>query len=374
MKPKRPLVPVDATHVRDGGRLLWYAAGCNYLGLSHHPRLREAMAAALLQGPVHPGASRATTGEHAAYLGAERSLARFLGSESALLLPTGYMAAFAAMQGLAATATDVVLHPCAHACLRDATRVSGLPVVGPWDGTAPGLRRLLPRARPGSRWVVAMDGVAPAHGDVADLPGILAELPRSGWVLVDDAHGVGVLGRRGRGILEHHGVDDARVVVTGSLSKALGVAGGFVAGGRLPVDSARNSAVHVGTTSPPLAIAMGLVTSLGLLRTERWRVRALQERAAWMHARLQDVPGVQVHPASPVVACVPRDARDCARLRRGLAAAGIFPPFIRYPSAPKGGSHGFFRFALSALHEWEALERLVQVLRAVMGDRPSARR
>ena len=81
-----------------------------------------------------------------------------------------------------------------------------------------------------------------------------------------------------------------------------------------------------------------------------------------------------MHPASPVVACVPCDARDCARLRRGLAAAGIFPPFIRYPSAPKGGSRGFFRFALSALHEWEALERLVQVLRAVMGDRRSARR
>lgn len=373
MKPKRPLVPVDATHVRDGGRLLWYAAGCNYLGLSHDPRLREAMAADLLQGPVHPGASRATTGEHAAYLGAERSLARFLRTESAVILPTGYMAALAAMHGLATLATHVVVHPAAHACLRDATRVSGLPVVGPWDGTAPGLRRLRTTVPSRSRWVVAMDGVAPAHGDVADLPALLAVLARTDWLLVDDAHGVGVLGRCGRGILEHHGVGDDRVVVTGSLAKALGVWGGFVAGRRTPVDAARHSAVHVGTTSPPLALAAGVRAALGLLRKEGWRVRALQERAAWLHARLHDVPGLRVHPASPVVACVPRDARDCACLRRGLAAAGIFPPFIRYPSAPKGGSHGFFRFAVNALHDWEALERLVQVLRAVMGDHPSAR-
>lgn len=368
MKSKRPLVPVDATHVRDGGRLLWYAAGCNYLGLSHHPRLREALVASLREAPIHPGASRATTGEHAAYLAAERSLARFLRTESAVLLPTGYMAALAAMHGLATLATDVVLHPAAHACLRDATRVSGLPVVGPWDGSAAGLRCLRTTAKPRSRWVVAMDGVAPAHGEVADLPGILAQVPRTGWLLVDDAHGVGVLGRCGRGICEHHGVDDDRVVVTGSLAKALGVSGGFVAGRRTPVDAARLSAVHVGTTSPPLAWVAGVRAALGLLGRERWRVHALQERAAWMHARLHDVPGVQVHPASPVVACVPRDARESARLQRGLTAAGIFPPFIRYPSAPKGGRHGFFRFAVSAVHEWEDLECLVQVLRSISPD------
>lgn len=373
MKSKRPLVPVDATHVRDGGRLLWYAAGCNYLGLSHHPSLREALVDALSHAPIHPGASRATTGEHAAYLGAERSLARFLRTESAVLLPTGYMAALAAMHGLATLATHVVLHPAAHACLRDATRVSGLPVVGPWDGTAPGLRRLRTTAKPRSRWIVAMDGVAPAHGDVADLPGILAQVPRTGWLLVDDAHGVGVLGRCGRGICEHHGVDDDRVVVTGSLAKALGVSGGFVAGRRTPVDAARLSAVHVGTTSPPLAWAAGVRAALGLLGKERWRVRALQERAAWLYARLRDVPGVQVHPASPVVACLPRNDRECARLRRGLVAAGIFPPFICYPSAPQGGSDGFFRFAVNALHEWEDLERLVQALRHVMDDRPHTR-
>jgi 7-keto-8-aminopelargonate synthetase-like enzyme len=364
MKPPRPLVPVDATHVRDGGRVLWYAAGCNYLGWSHDRRLIAAIARSLEHDPIQPGASRATTGEHTAYLRTERTLARFLRQEAVVLLPTGYMAALSAMQGLSAHATHVVLHPAAHACLRDAARLSGLvPIVG-WDGSAMGLRALRKAWRRGMRWVAALDGVAPARGDVADVPALLAALPPDGWLLIDDAHGIGTLGRRGRGVLEHHGVADDRVVLTGSLAKALGVAGGYVAGNRVVVESARRGDVHVGTTSPPLAMAAGVMAAMGLIREEPGRVRALQQRAAWLHGELHGLPGVHAHPASPVFAWIPGNALATRRLARNLRAAGIHPPFIRYPSGPHGSAEGFFRFAASALHEWEDLKRLVAVLRA----------
>lgn len=364
MKPLRPLVPVDATHVRDGGRLLWHASGCNYLGLLDHPQVRAACATATAHGPLHPGASRATTGEHALYLRAERALARFLGLKTALLLPSGYMASLVAMQSMTALATHVALHPDAHSCLRDGTRLSGLRGIRGWDGTPAGLRRAVARLPATSRVVLALDGVAPAAGHVADLPAFLAALPPMGWLMVDDAHGVGVLGRRGGGSIEHHGIRDPRVVVTGSLSKAMGVHGGFVAGPEAVIASARGAPVFVGTTSPPLSMPAGLMAVLGILRHEPGRVRALQERAAWLHRQLAGVPGVCSDPSSPVVALHPPDKAMARRLGAALSRAGILPSFIRYPSGPRDG---FFRFAASAMHEWSDLGRLAAVIRGAAG-------
>lgn len=360
MNPPRPLVPVDATHVRDGGRLLWYAAGCNYLGLLQEPRLLEVLAQAVRQGPLHPGASRATTGEHGLYPRAERALARFLRLGSSLLLPSGYLASLAAFQGLGPLATHAVVHPEAHACLRDGSRVSGLRLVRGWDGTPGGWVRIRRRLPAGCRVVLALDGVAPATGQVADLPPLLRALGVGDWLLVDDAHGVGTLGRRGRGSLEHHGIRDARVVVTGSLSKAMGLTGGFVAGTPEVVGAARQSPVFVGTTSPPLALASGVLAVVGILRRERWRIRALQERAAWLHGQLRDIPGIRSHPASPVVAFCPAGVAVAGRVRRALRDAGIHAPWIQYPSGP---GEGFFRFAACSLHGWEDLGRLAGVLR-----------
>lgn len=359
MKTPRPPIPVDASHVRDGGRVLFYAAGCNYLGLLHEPRLLAAMADALCRGPLHPGASRATTGEHALYPRAERALARFLRAESALLLPCGYMASLAALQALARVATHVVVHPDAHVCLRDGARASGLDPVAGWDGTPGGWGRLASRLPARARVVMALDGVAPAVGHVADLPPLLEALPGDGWLLVDDAHGVGTLGRRGGGSLEHHGIRDPRVVVTGSLSKAPGLFGGFVAGTARVTREARATPAFVGTTSPPLALAAGVLAVLPLLRDEPGRIRALQERAAWLHERLRNLPGVRSHPASPVVAFEPASREAARRAGRALRAAGIYPPFIRYPSGP---GEGFLRFAACSLHAWDDLGRLVETV------------
>lgn len=365
MNPPRPPIPVDATHVRDGGRVLFYAAGCNYLGLLHEPLLLAAMADALRRGPLHPGASRATTGEHALYLRAERTLARFLGLESALLLPCGYSASLAAFQALAGLASHVVLHPQAHVCLRDGARASGLAPVEGWDGTPAGWQLIASSLPRRARVVLALDGVSPVAGHVAELTPLLGALPGNGWLLVDDAHGVGTLGRRGGGSIEHHGIHDPRVVVTGSLAKAMGLFGGFVAGTAALAGRARAAPAFVGTTSPPLALPAGLLAALGLLRRQPGRVRALQERSAWLHGRLRDVPGVRSHPASPVLAFTPRGDQASLRARRSLRSAGIYPPFIRYPAGPEGG---FLRFAACAMHAWDDLGRLADVV-ARLGSR-----
>jgi 7-keto-8-aminopelargonate synthetase-like enzyme len=175
---------------------------------------------------------------------------------------------------------------------------------------------------------------------------------------------VGVLGRRGSGTAEHHGIDDPRVVVTGSLAKAMGLQGGFVAGPAAVVASARESAAFVGSTAPPMAMAAGLHAALRVLRREPGRIRALQERAAWFHGQVCDIPGIRSHPASPVVALHPGTRARARRLAGDLSKAGIHPPFIRYPSGPRDG---FFRFALNALHAWDDLERLVGVIRGCAG-------
>jgi 7-keto-8-aminopelargonate synthetase-like enzyme len=356
---------VDARQVQVGRRRLLYFSGSDYLGLGRHPRVLRAMRRCLDAGWTHPGASRATTGDHPVYLDAERALARYFRQPAAALVPCGYVAPLAAVQALRPRATHVLLDDAAHACMKDAAALSGLPLRAfPHGGLrvlGAAVRSLGRQARP----LLLTDGVFGTRGGLAPLADYLAALPRRGWMLVDDAHGAGTAGPGGRGAAAHYGIEDERVLLAISLAKAFGVSGGAVLGPAPILEELRSrAAAYVGTTSIPLAVAAGIRAAASVLRSEPERVRRLQESARRLHELLPRHPAVSNHPLTPVTAIVPESAAQAGCVCDALLAAGIFPPFIRYLSGP---ASGFFRLALNTVHTVRDIERLAQAVRRGLG-------
>ena len=355
-----PLDFVDATHVRVGRRALLYFAGTNYLGLGRHPQILEAMRKALEAGMTQPGASRATTGEHRLYREAETALAKFFRLPAAALVPSGYLAPLAAVHALRPYSTHVLLGDQAHACVQDAAVIAGLPAQRFTQGGTADLRKCLRTLPRSARPLILTDGTFGTRGGIAPLRDYLAALPKCGWLLVDDAHGAGVVGPGGRGAIAHFGLRDPRIVQTISLAKAFGVGGGAVLGDAKLMDALRGrAAAFVGSTSMPLAIAAGVMAGLNVLRAEPRRVRRLQTNAQRLHELLPSHAEIFSSSLTPITAIIPSAPARAEAMRVALLRAGIYPPFIRYLSGP---ATGFFRLAVSSEHTTDDIECLASAV------------
>lgn len=222
-------VPDGPLHVRTrgSGTRRWYFGGSDYFRLSWNPGVRGHLARSIRSGGVDAAASRVTTGNLPAYGEAEVRLARWIGYPGAVLTATGYLSALVAAQALAPRSEGAVVVEGSHPCLRDAAAASGLPVevVGQPDAL-----KDLCRARGWDRPVLLLDGLGALNGRARRVAPWLEALPQDGWCLWDDAHGVGTVGRHGRGTLELERVRDQRLIVAFTLSKAFGVYGGVVSG------------------------------------------------------------------------------------------------------------------------------------------------
>ncbi|MBL9171919.1 MAG: aminotransferase class I/II-fold pyridoxal phosphate-dependent enzyme [Verrucomicrobiales bacterium] len=354
-----PLTFVDATHIRVGRRRLLYFGGCDYLGLAWHPDVRASMRKALTTGPTQTGASRTTTGEHRIYFEVEQALARFFQFPAAALVSCGYLAPLAALQALRPWVGSVVLNSESHACVRDAAAASGLPLLRMTDSHPDSLVRCLKRLPQGSRPVLLTDGTFGIRGGMAPVDAYLRHLPRRGWMVVDDAHGAGVVGPGGRGIVARYGIQDPRVAVTMSLAKAVGVSGGAVLGTGEVIQSLRKAGPYVGSTAMPLAIPSGILAALRVIRREPGRIRRAQALQRRLFERLPEHPAVRGCPETPVTAVNPSSPTEAEAVRRALLDAGILPTWIRYPG---GAADGFFRFAVSAEHMESEVDLLAGAL------------
>jgi len=360
-----PLDFIDSTHVRRGKRSLVYFGGCNYLGLSGHPRVLASMRNALKLGLTQPGASRRTTGEHPLYRATEKALARFLHFPAVALANSGYLAPLFAIQALRTKATHAVLDHDTHPCLIDAAAISGLPVLRASEmdskSLAKTIRSLPRRAKP----VVLLEGT---HGTTAGFSRVdkaLADLPRNGWLIVDDAHGIGAVGPQGRGVLSHFQLRDPRIVLTLSLAKALGVAGGAVAGAPEVIQALRDSSpAYAGSTPLPLAAPAGVLESIQVFEDEPGRLARLQMNMRSFHDALKPHAFLSNSPHTPVTRWTPDSPSHVQDMTRRLLRAGIFPSFIRYPVGP---SAGYFRFAINSEHQAAEFQRLAECLQPGTG-------
>jgi 7-keto-8-aminopelargonate synthetase-like enzyme len=346
-------------HVRWRGRRLVYFSGCDYFRLANHALVRRAVRAGLERFGLSTSASRLTTGHHRLYDELEAELATFFEAESALVVPNGYCTNTVVAQALRGEFTKVLIDERAHGALVDAARHFDCPVVSFAHRDVQALSAAVKRAGKRARLIVLTDGLFAHDGSAAPLDEYLRVLPASAKLLVDDAHGAGVLGERGRGTLEHCGVGRERVIQCVSLSKAFGTYGGAVLGSAaLRRKLLERSRVFMGSTPLLLPLATAAIATIKLLRREpAWRVR-LRENAVWLKAALREAGfSLPDHPG-PIVALHPASAAEAKAMQRALLAAGIYPPFLRYGAA----RHGFFRFVISSEHTPAQLRKAVTAL------------
>jgi glycine C-acetyltransferase len=366
----RELSPVDGPQgpvITYRGREVVNLASNNYLGLANHPAVVAAATRALEAHGLGSGAARLISGNHRLFGALEERLADLKGAEAALVFGSGYPANLGLLQALAPEGV-ILGDRLNHASLVDGARLAGASLkVYPHRDTAR-LAQLLARYRDRPA-VVATDGVFSMDGDLAPLPEIAALARSHGAPLVvDDAHGTGVLGE-GRGAVHHFGLSAADVPVQmGTLGKALGGYGAFVAGSRDLVAFLVNHArSFIYTTALPPAVAAGALAALEIVTGPEGR--ALRERLAENRAHLAGGLkglGFSVPEApTPILPVVVGEASATTSLAAGLLERGVLAPAVRPPTVPAGTSR--LRLTVMATHTRAHLDRALEALEAGRG-------
>jgi len=356
------------TWVTVEGRRALLLCSNNYLGLANHPAVREAAARAAVDYGVGAGASRLISGSMRLHHGLEEQLADLKGTPAALLFTSGYHANIGAITALVGDGDAVFSDQLNHASIIDGCRLSQARVfVYPHRDTA-ALEALLARHRAPRRLVVT-ESVFSMDGDTAPLPAICDIAERHGAMLmVDEAHATGVIGATGGGVVEAEGLQARITLQMGTLGKALGGFGAFVAARRTVIDLLINTArSFVFTTALPPPVVAAALAALDIVRTGGELRLRLAENAAALGASLRQL-GLTLGPnPSHIIPVVIGDADRTMQLSERLLAEGVFVQGIRPPTVPPGTSR--LRVTLMSPHTAEDLQFAVDAFRRVLtGD------
>ncbi len=345
-----------------GGRSLLNFSSNDYLGLAFHPAIAAAMAEAAARWGSGSTASRlicGTTGEHAAF---EEELAAAKATEASLLFSTGMAAAGGTIPALVGRGDVVILDKLAHACLIDAARASGAKMrVFPHNDLAKLESHLLwaRRTHPEARILVVTESVFSMDGDLALLREIVELKERHGaWLLLDEAHAVGVLGPGMGGLAGELGLADRIEIQMGTLGKALGVSGGYIAGPRILIDFLVNRArSFVFSTAPSPAVAAACRAALRIITSaegEALRARLRENLGLFAAER-----GIEP-PRSAILPVILGSEEGAVAASGRLLDEGFLVPAIRYPTVPRKTAR--LRITLSAAHEPEQIRALAEAL------------
>jgi glycine C-acetyltransferase len=348
--------PADAWMVVDGRRVLNFCTN-NYLGLANHPRLKDAARAAVDRWGVGPAAVRSIAGTQALHVELEQRLAAFKQVEDALYMQSGFVANQAAIPPLVGKEDVIFSDRLNHASIIDGCRLSGAKIVvyehcDPADAEAK-IKEHLPNYR---RGLLITDGVFSMDGDIAPLDALTEVAERHGILtMVDDAHGEGVLGRGGRGIVDHFGLHGVFDVEIGTLSKAFGVVGGVIAGKKTIVDFIRQKArpfLFSSATTP--ADTAACLAAVDLLEESEALVRKLWDNAAYFRAETQRLGFDTGLSQTPIVPVMLGDAGLAKAFSRALFEAGVFAVAIGFPTVPQGKAR--IRVMNTAAHSRDDLD------------------
>lgn len=357
----------QGSRVTKGDRPLLLMAGNNYLDLANHPEVRRAAMEGIDRFGVGAGASRLVSGTMRPHRQLEMRLARFKGTESALVFSTGYMANLGAVTSLLPKDGLVLMDRLCHASLIDGVRLSGLRFRTFSHRSAERLEALL-RARPaGQPTLIVTEGVFSMEGDVAPLPDLLAVSRRyRSKILLDDAHGTGVMGKTGRGTMEHFGLDpsDPDIVQTATLGKALGGFGAFVSASRSITDFLANkSRTFIYTTALPPAVCSAAMAALDVVETEPERLRRLWENRHFLVRGLHSLGFETRESDTPIIPLSFPDVGTASAVSSALQDLGVWIPAIRPPTVPRGTSR--LRITVMATHSREDLEFVLSAMEKV---------
>lgn len=351
-------------HVSIGG--LEYLAFCSndYLGLANHPQLIAAACEGARRYGVGAGASHLISGHSSAHHALEDALACFTGFPRALLFSTGYMANAGVAAALAGRMGEIFGDKLNHASLNDAVLVSRARFSRYRHGDLAGLERQMAasNARPK---LLLTDAVFSMDGDLAPVVRLLELCEKyDAWLMLDDAHGFGVLGTQGQGTLAHLNIRSPRIIYMATLGKAAGVFGAFVAAQPEVIETLIQQArSYIYTTAAPPMLSHILLKSLTLIEKEHWRRTKLTELCASLKREVQSLRWKLLPSITPIQPLIIGANDQALRISAALRERGILVPAIRPPTVPKGTAR--LRISLSASHDLEDIAHLGEALREV---------
>ncbi len=359
--------PQGARVTAEGRELVAFASN-DYLGLANDPAVVAAARDAATRWGVGAGASHLICGHFAPHEALEAELAAFVApcaGARALTFSTGYLANLAILSSLAGRSDAIFADRLNHACLNDGAMLSRAQFVRYAHGDVAALERRLAESK-AKRKIIATDAVFSMDGDLAPLPRLL-ELAdaHDAWLVVDDAHGFGVLGE-GRGSLAHAGLASDRIVYMGTLGKAAGVAGAFVAAHPSVIETLLQSArPYIYTTAAPPLLAAALRASLAIIRDDAQRRARLSRSIAQFRDGARDLPWPLLPSPSAIQPLVVGDSVDAMNVAGALRERGFWVPAIRPPTVPAGTAR--LRVSLSAAHTEDDVAALIAALHAIAG-------
>jgi 8-amino-7-oxononanoate synthase len=355
----------QGVEVRVGDETLLSFCSNDYLGLANHPQVIAALKNGAERYGVGAGASHLVSGHNRAHHALEEELADFVGAERALLFSTGYMANLGVVSALTDRHDVIFEDRLNHASLIDAARLTRAKVNRYLHTDPKHLAKMLAQVpRPG---LITTDAVFSMDGDIAPLAELYSLAAHHGVrLLADDAHGFGVLGKNGRGSFEHLGVPLAPpAIFMGTLGKALGVFGAFVAGEAALIETLiQRARTYIYTTALPPAVAEAVRASVRIVREEGWRREHLQALVARFRAGAQQLGYALTFSTTPIQPLILGEARAAVEVSRRLREQGILVAAIRPPTVPVGSAR--LRITFSAAHEVAHVDRLLGALSDVI--------
>ena len=365
----RHRVAIDSpqgSRVTVAGRELMAFASNDYLGLANDPRVTAAARDAAMRWGMGAGASHLICGHFAPHEALEADLAAFVApcpDARALTFSTGYLANLAILSALAGRSDAIFADRLNHASLNDGAVLARAEFVRYPHGDMAALERRLATSK-APRKIIATDAVFSMDGDVAPLPRLL-ELANThdAWLVVDDAHGFGVLGG-GRGSLAHFGLASERIVYMGTLGKAAGVAGAFVAAHASVIETLVQTArPYIYTTAPPPLLAAALRVALAIIRDDGGRRAHLTQLIAQFREGAGDLPWALRDSQTAIQPLMIGDSGAAMDVAEALRERGFWVPAIRPPTVPAGTAR--LRVSLSAAHATDDVDALVAALHAI---------
>src|SRR3989339_2151351 len=362
MRDYRTIESAQGPYIQIEGKSYLSFCSNNYLGLADHPRIKQAAIAAINQYGWGTGASRLVAGNMILHQELEKKIADFKGTEAALLFPTGYMANVGALCALVGREDIVIGDKLNHASIIDGCRQSGATFrVYPHNNVSQ-LESLLQKSSTYRRRMVVADSVFSMDGDTAPLPEIVEIAQKYDAILmIDDAHATGVFGQHGKGMIEYYGLERKIDIIMGSLSKAIGSIGGFIAGEKCLIDFLKNKArSFIYTTALPPAACAASLAGMTLIQEDTSLIDKLWENVRYLKSQLSEFIS-NISAESPIIPIIIGSAEDALTIPTRLYENGILLPAIRPPTVPLGTSR--LRVSLMATNAKEEITKLINPLK-----------
>jgi 8-amino-7-oxononanoate synthase len=348
--------------VIDGKKLLSFCSN-DYLGLAHHPELKKAFIDAVDKGGVGSGAAHLLTGHSHYHQALEQALAEFTGQQRVLLFSSGYQANLGVIDGLMNRSDVLIQDKLNHASLLDGGRLSAADQLRYKHADISALSTRLQQSEQANNRLIVSDGVFSMDGAIAPLPEIISLAKQHHIaVMIDDAHGFGVLGKHGKGCVEHWKIaDEDAPIIMGTFGKAFGTAGAFVAADEEVIETLIQQArTYIYTTAQPAAIAAATLASLKLVEQEGWRREKLQTLISQFRTGAKTLGLQLMASATPIQPILIGNDQQAISIGKSLEEKGLLVGVIRPPTVAEGSAR--LRITFSANHREQDVSRLLDAL------------